>query len=102
MIWHLMLYFYASFVVYYQERYELLLTEYVSYLHYFFYQSFRFANLRSGGNLIYSTCSLNVSQNEDIVRHLLSNEPTAKLIPIELRDIFPSKGEIEVALLFEI
>ncbi|KAE9024811.1 hypothetical protein PF011_g3323 [Phytophthora fragariae] len=38
-----------------------------------------FSLLRPGGTMIYSTCSLSVKQNEDIVSSFLQNEPLAKL-----------------------
>jgi 16S rRNA C967 or C1407 C5-methylase (RsmB/RsmF family) len=45
-----------------------------------------FRLLQQGGTLVYSTCSLSVKQNEEVVQWLLENNPTASLIPID----FPS------------
>eukprot|EP01038_Epipyxis_sp_PR26KG_P004149 gene4149-5909_t len=41
-----------------------------------------FKQLKNGGVLVYSTCSQEESQNEDVIRALLENEPTALLIDI--------------------
>jgi len=38
--------------------------------------------LKPGGVLVYSTCSLQERQNEDVIRWLLAEEPCAELIPI--------------------
>jgi 16S rRNA C967 or C1407 C5-methylase (RsmB/RsmF family) len=38
-----------------------------------------FSLLRPGGTMIYSTCSLSVKQNEDVVASFLRDEPLAKL-----------------------
>jgi 16S rRNA C967 or C1407 C5-methylase (RsmB/RsmF family) len=40
-----------------------------------------FRNLKSGGVLVYSTCSFCRAQNEDIVQWLLDTQPTAVLLP---------------------
>lgn len=41
---------------------------------------------RVPSSLIYSTCSLSRSQNEDIVSWLLSTAPTARVVPIDQED----------------
>ncbi|KAF3785449.1 tRNA (cytosine(48)-C(5))-methyltransferase, partial [Nymphaea thermarum] len=46
-----------------------------------------FRLLKVGGSLVYSTCSLTVAQNEDVVEQFLSNNPSA-----ELQDIRAAKG----------
>ncbi|KAG6612391.1 tRNA cytosine-5-methylases and related enzymes of the NOL1/NOP2/sun superfamily [Phytophthora cinnamomi] len=45
--------------------------------------------LQPGGIMIYSTCSLSVKQNEDIVSSFLQDEPLAKLDPIARSDDVP-------------
>ena len=35
--------------------------------------------------MIYSTCSLSVKQNEDVVRGFLQAHPDAALVPIDVR-----------------
>lgn len=42
-----------------------------------------FRLLKPGGTLVYSTCSLSLQQNEDIVQYLLRTEPHALLEPLE-------------------
>jgi len=41
-----------------------------------------FRVLRPGGVLVYSTCSLTVAQNEDVVAWLLATDPRASLLPL--------------------
>ena len=41
-----------------------------------------FRLLKSGGSLVYSTCSLSHDQNEKVVQWLLESEPKAFLIPV--------------------
>mmetsp|Transcript_7425 Transcript_7425/g.11663 ORF Transcript_7425/g.11663 Transcript_7425/m.11663 type:complete len:413 (+) Transcript_7425:110-1348(+) len=45
-----------------------------------------FSLLKSGGRLVYSTCSLSSAQNEDVVAWLLEKHKNSYLIPVE----FPS------------
>ncbi|KAG7394411.1 hypothetical protein PHYBOEH_005218 [Phytophthora boehmeriae] len=47
--------------------------------------------VRPGGTMIYSTCSLSVKQNEDIVSAFLQDEPDATLDPIVCREDVPCK-----------
>jgi len=42
-----------------------------------------FRLLKSGGTLVYSTCSLSSSQNENVVMKLLKDQDDAYLIPVE-------------------
>jgi hypothetical protein len=46
-----------------------------------------FARLRTGGTLVYSTCSLTRAQNEDVVGWFLGAHPAAVLVPIT--DLLP-------------
>ncbi|GMF13326.1 unnamed protein product [Phytophthora lilii] len=48
-----------------------------------------FSLLRPGGTMIYSTCSLSVKQNEDIVTGFLQGESSAELDPIVPGDDVP-------------
>ena len=38
--------------------------------------------LRSGGTAVYSTCTLNIRENEEVVQHLLDNCAEVKIVPI--------------------
>jgi len=44
-----------------------------------------FENLKKGGTLVYSTCTLEPLENEGIVSHLLENYPNAKLEKINIK-----------------
>jgi len=46
-----------------------------------------FARLRTGGTLVYSTCSLTRAQNEDVIAWFLGAHPIAQLVPIT--DLLP-------------
>ena len=46
-----------------------------------------FRLMRRGGTLVYSTCSLEDAQNEDIVTWFLNSEPTAQLVPCISSDL---------------
>ncbi|ETP55401.1 hypothetical protein, variant [Phytophthora nicotianae P10297] len=50
-----------------------------------------FSLLRPGGTMIYSTCSLSVKQNEDIVSKFLQDEPLAALDQIVIDKDVPCK-----------
>lgn len=58
-----------------------------------------FGNLKPGGTMVYSTCSVEPEENEAVVNHLLKEEPSAYLEPITLpitrADPFLSYGEEE-------
>lgn len=43
-----------------------------------------FENLKKGGTLVYSTCSVEPEENEGIVNHLLEEFDNAKVMPIDL------------------
>ena len=43
-----------------------------------------FANLKVGGTLVYSTCTMEPHENEAVVSHLLDECPDAKVLPITL------------------
>ncbi|KAF1316564.1 tRNA cytosine-5-methylases and related enzymes of the nol1/nop2/sun superfamily, partial [Globisporangium splendens] len=53
-----------------------------------------FKMLKAGGEMIYSTCSLSVKQNEDIVREFLKDEPGATLLPIDRTGIPCQEGRL--------
>jgi 16S rRNA C967 or C1407 C5-methylase (RsmB/RsmF family)/predicted ribosome-associated RNA-binding protein Tma20 len=40
--------------------------------------------LKNGGTLVYSTCTINSSENEKMVRHILDNYESMKLVPIDV------------------
>lgn len=50
--------------------------------------------LKSGGTLVYSTCSLEPEEDEEIVSYLLANRPDAKVADIKL-DIKRSPAVLE-------
>jgi 16S rRNA C967 or C1407 C5-methylase (RsmB/RsmF family) len=52
-----------------------------------------FRQLAHGGILVYSTCSHEDEQNEDIVNWFLENHPSARLIPCECGLLSPSSDE---------
>ncbi|GAA0159649.1 RNA methyltransferase [Lithospermum erythrorhizon] len=61
-----------------------------------------FKLLKVGGSLVYSTCSLTVAQNEDVVQHFLSQNPTADLLDIDAASNWPCKlGGIPKTLRFD-
>nr|CCA28236.1 conserved hypothetical protein [Albugo laibachii Nc14] len=60
-----------------------------------------FRLLKVGGIMIYSTCSLSIRQNEDIVRDFLSETPNAKLFAMHPHDSLPcDPGSLEGTLRF--
>ncbi|XP_026393111.1 uncharacterized protein LOC113288321 isoform X1 [Papaver somniferum] len=61
-----------------------------------------FRLLKVGGMLVYSTCSLTVAQNEDIVEQFLSAHPSAELQEIDAANNWPCKsGKIPKTLRFD-
>lgn len=58
--------------------------------------------LKTGGSLIYSTCSLTVAQNEAVVERFLSENLSAELVDIEASKTWPCKsGQISKTLRFD-
>lgn len=47
-----------------------------------------FKILKPGGVLVYSTCSLQECQNEDVIRWLLAEEPCAQLEPVVFSNLY--------------
>ncbi|RLN80336.1 hypothetical protein BBJ28_00022327 [Nothophytophthora sp. Chile5] len=54
-----------------------------------------FRMLRPGGTMIYSTCSLSIKQNEEIVAEFLQDEPLAALDPIACCDGVPCRVRLQ-------
>ncbi|TYZ66750.1 hypothetical protein PybrP1_001931, partial [[Pythium] brassicae (nom. inval.)] len=59
-----------------------------------------FRILRDGGVLVYSTCSLSVKQNEEIVAAFLKEQPRAELEPIERDGIPCEEGRLPGTIRF--
>ncbi|XP_050230468.1 uncharacterized protein LOC126679471 [Mercurialis annua] len=61
-----------------------------------------FKLLRVGGLVVYSTCSLTVSQNEEVVQKFLEENPSAELRDIDAAKNWPCKsGRIHKTLRFD-
>ncbi|RWR81819.1 putative 28S rRNA cytosine-C5-methyltransferase isoform X1 [Cinnamomum micranthum f. kanehirae] len=61
-----------------------------------------FRLLKVGGTLVYSTCSLTVGQNEDVVERFLSGNPSAEVQEIDAAKNWPCKsGRIPKTLRFD-
>ncbi|CAM0910900.1 unnamed protein product [Alopecurus aequalis] len=61
-----------------------------------------FKLLKTGGSLVYSTCSLTVAQNENVVQQFLSQYPSAELLKIDSADTWPCRsGSIQKTLRFD-
>ncbi|XP_051135062.1 rRNA (cytosine-C(5))-methyltransferase NOP2C [Andrographis paniculata] len=61
-----------------------------------------FKLLKVGGSLVYSTCSLTVAQNEDVVEKFLSQNASAELVEIEAGKNWPCGGaRIQKTLRFD-
>lgn len=61
-----------------------------------------FRLLKVGGSLVYSTCSLTVAQNEDVVEQFLSKNASAELLEIDAAEIWPCKsGRVPNTLRFD-
>ena len=52
-----------------------------------------FRYLKPGGRLEYSTCTLNKNENEEVVKHVLSNEGTSASV-IEMTTLMPYNGKV--------
>ncbi|KAG8086729.1 hypothetical protein GUJ93_ZPchr0010g7955 [Zizania palustris] len=58
--------------------------------------------LKTGGSLVYSTCSLTVAQNENVVQQFLCKHPSAELQKINSADNWPCRsGSIFKTLRFD-
>ncbi|KAI4962980.1 hypothetical protein ZWY2020_020564 [Hordeum vulgare] len=61
-----------------------------------------FKLLKTGGSLVYSTCSLTVAQNENVVQQFLSKHPSAELLKIDPAGSWPCRsGGIQKTLRFD-
>ncbi|XP_042034618.1 multisite-specific tRNA:(cytosine-C(5))-methyltransferase trm4b-like [Salvia splendens] len=61
-----------------------------------------FRLLKVGGSLVYSTCSLTVAQNEDVIERFLSECASAKLLEIDVAKNWPCKqARVANALRFD-
>lgn len=61
-----------------------------------------FRLLKVGGSLVYSTCSLTVAQNEDVVQKFLKENASAELQEVNAAKNWPCKsGQIPNTLRFD-
>ncbi|XP_059641141.1 multisite-specific tRNA:(cytosine-C(5))-methyltransferase trm4b [Cornus florida] len=61
-----------------------------------------FRLLKVGGSLVYSTCSLTIAQNEDVVEQFLLQNASAELLEIDAAKNWPCKsGQIPKTLRFD-
>ncbi|XP_068343359.1 rRNA (cytosine-C(5))-methyltransferase NOP2C-like isoform X2 [Pyrus communis] len=61
-----------------------------------------FRLLKSGGILVYSTCSFTVAQNEEVVKQFLEGDPCAELQAIDAAENWPCKnGRVPNTLRFD-
>jgi tRNA (cytosine49-C5)-methyltransferase len=54
-----------------------------------------YENLKQGGTLVYSTCSLEPEEDEGVVSYFLAKHPDMKLVPFELPGLKRSKPVLE-------
>ena len=52
-----------------------------------------FRCLKPGGRMMYSTCTLNKNENEELAKHLLSSA-SGSALSIEMQTIMPYNGEV--------
>ncbi|MBI2573007.1 RsmB/NOP family class I SAM-dependent RNA methyltransferase [Candidatus Woesearchaeota archaeon] len=50
-----------------------------------------FANLKPGGEMVYSTCSVEPEEDEGVIDYLLKSEPTAQVVPVKLQGLVLGK-----------
>lgn len=53
-----------------------------------------FSLLKENGELLYSTCSFAPEENEDVVNHLLKENPAAEVLPVKLEGIKIRKNDL--------